>query len=268
MKRRREILETPNRRRRKKQRIIRIIILLLITLALLATGIFYFFRIPSLQVREVSIIGAKEVDSDVLLQEINNHASGFVFYFIPRTFVLFYPSQEIESSLLEKHNEISEVKAHIRGTSKVEINITERQPEALYCSVNCAYMDHRGFVYEQASATSSYVTFRDTRPEHQQPETVGTQPFEAEVFKDIKAFVENLAALKLHVVEVLIEEGENLSIITQEGKLIVSTKEPLESQLEFLKTALSQEAFKNPDDTVHSFEYIDVRFGKKIFYRI
>jgi hypothetical protein len=35
-----------------------------------------------------------------------------------------------------------------------------------------------------------------------------------------------------------------------------------------LKTALSQNLFLRPDGSVKNFGYIDLRFGKKIFYKL
>jgi hypothetical protein len=231
-------------------------------------GIIYVCRLPSLQITEIVIIGAGETDIAPLRAEVDELAAGYRYFFIPNRFVFLYPQQKIEESILARHVDLREVEVKIRGTNKVELRVSVRAPEALYCITACFYLDQSGLVYKEASSTPDYVLFRDARTEYASSTVIGSYPMELKTFIESEKFVKQLADTGLHLKEVLIEQNDGMSIVTEEGRLIVSPLESFEMQFEFLKTALTQEIFKNNDGTVHSFSYIDLRFGKKIFYRM
>lgn len=268
--RRKAILETPNRRKRRKQKIILRAALSLFCFGLLGVGVNQFFKLAAFQVTNVSVTGVNEVDPSMLKTEAESQASGTAFFFIPKRFVGLYPKQEIAAAIMANHSEIRSAQVSVRGLKDAEITISERTPEALYCATLCFYIDKDGLVYRKASSSADYIIFRDARPEALATSTVSinTHPLEASAFKDVLYFSKKIADLGLHFMEIVIEPNDDLKIETQEGTLLISDKEPLSDQFEFLKTALSQQMFKNTEGSVHSFNYIDLRFGKKIFYRM
>lgn len=266
--RRKAILETPNRKRRKRRRIIQRVIFLVVIVVLFVWGIVSLLRIDALQVTDVSVVGAREVDPTVLHAEAAAEAAGEQYPFIPKSFFLFYPRQTIIASILASHSEIDSVKMRRRGFKGMEITISERTPRAVYCLSSCFYVDIDGLVYRTASSSDGYVRFRDLRPEYQDASPIGRTLLDKETFKDIVEFSGKLGSVGMHLLEVQIQPGGDLRIDTREGMLVISAKEPIPAQFEFLKTALSQPMFKNADGSVHSFDYIDLRFGKKIFYRL
>ncbi len=267
--RRKTILDTPNRKIRKRRRIIRLALLSLFLLCLVCVGIFYFFRMKSLQVSEVIVTGATTINPEILIEEAKQQSEGYVALFVPRTFFLAYPRDEIAKQILERHKEINFAEVKLSGFNKGEIGIVERSPFAFYCtSLSCYVADEKGLVYEEASTTSRHVVFRDLRIESQMQSLVGSYPLSSEVLKDVEHFMRKLSDLNLHLKEAVIEENGDVTVATEEGNLLVSIQEPLDGQYEFLKTALSQEIFKYPDGAVKSFNYIDLRFGKKVFYKL
>lgn len=265
--RRRAILETPNRRTRRRKRLIRMVILYVFGAVILCVGIFYFFRIPALQIKDVEITGADKVDKSELHRIAENLSEGNIIYFIPKHFFLLYPKKEIAKSILEKYPEIITAKVVLRGFNKVEIRIVERTPYAFYCNSSCFYADDQGFVYKQASSTDEHIIFKDLRVLSNQS-SISTYPLQTEVFKNVESFARNISELNLHIKEIVIEVNSDLSVMTEEGKIIVSVRGSFSDQYSFLKTALSQKLFLYPDGSIRNFDYIDLRFGKKIFYKI
>ena len=215
------ILETPYRRMRKKIRVIRRTILIVFLLGVVCTGIFYFFRIPALQISSVSIVGTSRTDPTTLRAEANHFSEGYVFYFIPRHFFLAYPRKEITLSILEKNKQIKNIEVKLKSLHKVEISITERSPFAFYCSVSCYVADETGYVYEEASSTDGHVLFRDVRTSEQSAPLIGRYPLESRIFKDIEGFMRKLPDLLLHPQEVTIEESGDFSVFTEEGLSLI-----------------------------------------------
>lgn len=266
--RKKEIFETPNRRLRRRRRIIRRCILLFILAVVFAAGIFYFFRIPAFQISDFEVIGAEKIDKGAITRDAREQGEGYVAYFIPRTFFLVYPRSETEAMLLADYKEVRSAKVKLKGLGTVEIRIVERAPRAFYCTQLCYVADEDGLVYESAASTTGKVSFRDVRASAASSSPIGTYPLSTEIFREVATFAERLSELSLHLEEIIIEEDADISVITEEGRLAVSVRESLDEQYEFLKTALSQKTFLYPDGAIRSFNYIDLRFGKKIFYKI
>lgn len=265
--RRKAILETPNRRTRRRKRLMRLVILYVIGAVLLCVGIFYFFRISALQIKNVEISGADKVDKSEIHKITEKLSEGNVAYFIPKHFFILYPKKEIAKDILEKYPEVISAKVVLRGLNKVEIRIVERTPYAFYCTTSCYFADEQGFVYKEASSTGEHTIFRDLRVLPEQS-LMRTYPLSTETFKEVEGFGRNISELNLHIKEIVIEVNGDLSVLTEEGKIIISFRESFSDQYSFLKTALSQKVFLNSDGSVRNFDYIDLRFGKKIFYKI
>ena len=265
--RKKALFETPNRRIRKRRRLIRRMLILLVLIGILLTGIFFFFRVSEFHILEVTVSGAQKIDPAVIRQDADKLSEGNTAYFIPKRFFLAYPRKQIESYILEHHKEINVATVRLRGFSKAEIVIEERTPYAFYCTYTCFVADANGLAYEEASTTPTGVIFRDKRDEHQNGSLIGKYPLETSIFKEVESFARKLSDLKLHLKEIVIEENDDLSVETEEGTIIISSHESLTSQYEFLKVALSQKMFLYPDGAIRSFNYIDLRFGKKVFYR-
>lgn len=267
--RRKIILETPNRRRKKRKRYIRKVIVLSILFILLIAGVVGFFHIPYLKINDVAVTGTSELDPNAIKQTALTLSSGNEWYVFPKTSFFLYPTTAIQQEISKQFKDIDKVEVKRKSINKVEVVVHERSPYAWYCIATCFILDERGYIYKEASTTSSdFVTFRDARPEYASSTPLGNYPLKTEVFKDIETFARNIGPLKLHLKEVVIGVNNDITVITEEGKLIISFRESLPDQLDILKTALAQPLFTNPDGSMKRFGYIDLRFGKKIFYKM
>ena len=248
--RRKAILETPSKRMRRHKRLMRVSTVYAVGFALLCILIFFFFRISILQIKNVEISGA-----------------GNVAYFIPKHFFLLYPKKEIAKIIMENYPEVISAKVVFRSFNKVGVKLVGRDPYAYYCTTSCFFADAQGFVYKEATSTTEHIIFRDLRVLPEQS-MLRTYPLPTETFKEVEGFARNISELNLHIKEIVIEANGDFSVLTEEGKIIISIRESFSVQYSFLKTALSQKVFLYPDGSIRNFNYIDLRFGKKIFYKI
>ena len=273
--RRKNILETPKRRQRRRRRaIIKLILFVFGLLILIGLGL-WFFRTSSLRISEVDVLGTNEINPDIIKDKANELSSGNDFLFLPRNQVLLYPRKQIETTLRNDFKEASSVSVKLVGLTKVAITIQERIPYALYCLDTCYFSDQSGFVYKDAdaSSTDSYVSFHDTRYDNASSSAsssspLGTYPLKTSDFQGLENFARDISTLKLHTQEVLIGLDDDVSILTDQGKILVSINNPLDQQFDLLKIALTQGPFLKTDGSVKSFGYIDVRFGNKVFYKM
>jgi len=265
--RRKKILETPKRRQRRRRRaIIKLVVLFIFLFVILGISI-WFFQTKYLQVSEVQVFGTNEINPELIKAKTAEISSGNIFFILPKNQILLYPRKQIESVLRNDFKEASNVSVKLVGINKIAINIQERSPFARYCIDSCFFIDESGFVYKDATldsmATSSVdnlITFHDVRFDSASSSSpIGTYPLDGGKFKSLENFARNISSLNLGIKEVVIGLNNDVSILTNEGKVIVSITNPLDQQFDLLKIALSQ---------IKKFDYIDVRFGNKIFYKI
>ena len=265
--RRKAILETPSKRMRRHKRLMRVSTVYAVGFALLCILIFFFFRISILQIKNVEISGADKFDQAGIQSIAEKLSAGNVAYFIPKHFFLLYPKKEIAKIIMENYPEVISAKVVFRSFNKVGVKLVGRDPYAYYCTTSCFFADAQGFVYKEATSTTEHIIFRDLRVLPEQS-MLRTYPLPTETFREVEGFARNISELNLHIKEIVIEANGDLSVLTEEGKIIISIRESFSVQYSFLKTALSQKVFLYPDGSIRNFNYIDLRFGKKIFYKI
>lgn len=264
------ILETPKRKRRRRRRSIIKTIIVVLSVVLLLSLVIGFFRLSSLRVSDISVLGADTVDAAAVKAEAEQVASGNRFLVIPKNHVFLYPKHEIKEKIQNNFKEIKEVNVESKNFNKIEIQIAERAADAFYCIFECFLIDESGYVYKTAEGITpdGKVTFKEERSEMASSSPLGTYPLKTETYKGLESFGERLASLKLELLEVQLKVNEEVTIKTRQGDLIVSIRKPIDEQFALLETALSQGVFNDGVGGIRSFGYIDLRFGNKIFYKL
>lgn len=235
-------------------------------LTLLGTGIWYGTRIASLQITDVTIVGGYTIPHSQVEAKVRERLVGSYLHFVPHTFAPTYPQGMITESLLN----IPRIKnAHVEVSKGQTLSIVfeEYRPFALWCTSasapECLFLDEFGFAFAQAPELtgSAFVRYieKDRAPKNKE------QGFDPAFVKQTQVFVDLLAQeLDLYVTH--IEKIEDLDIeytVSGGGVLKISQLESMEDSFDNLKSILSSEDFIHLQNG--AFQYIDLRFGDKIF---
>lgn len=256
--------------RRKRRQFTFKSLLLLLVLAVLFAGAFFVSRLEAFSVKEITVDGNKEVSSSEVISIADEYASSTWLYIFPERNILLYPTDEVEAKLRSKYPHFSHVKVERTGLTSIRIGVIERQPSALWCdnSSGCFIVDDQGFIYAPAenASTTDLIIFRGESVGTGTP--IGTVINSSSTYSDIATLLQGMKEKGLTPKEVEIRNKHEFSVkVSPGGNVIFSDIRPLGDSLDNLSTALQSSAFK-ATSTSMDFEYIDTRFGNKIFFKM
>ena len=96
-------------------------------------GVVQIISLASLQITEIKVNGTKMLDEEDVAQKIKKEISGNYYWFFPKTNVVLYPKNTIQSDVLALFPAISSVTLSIGSSRELLVNITEREPVAIWC---------------------------------------------------------------------------------------------------------------------------------------
>lgn len=228
--------------------------------------IWYVTRIDSLQLSTVTAAGGLTITPALVERRVQENLEGNYLHLIPKRFSYLFPADDIVTSV----QNIPRVKSvHIEKLSRnaLHVSFTEYVPYALWCTedsaVGCVFIDDAGYAFDAAPTLTGGAFIRflldDDTPE------VGLQPFASEYLTATIAFADQLEN-ELGMITTTIHLRGDYDIdfsIAGGGVIKVSQHLPFDDTFSNLVTILSTTEFS--DIAPGSFQYIDLRFGDKVF---
>ncbi len=240
--------------------------LILLVVVLFFTAIWFLTRIDSLQVKHISVIGGETIPHAQIEEKVETALRGAYFALIPKRFIPLYPRNDVEKSI-RTINRVKNVRVESTADQTLTVVFDEHVPYALWCESaedeSCLFMDRSGYAFSPAPALegSAFVRYiSDTGT----PE-VGISGFESIFVKDTEEFSlllqEQLSLYVTHIKKVGTFDVDYT--ISGGGVIKVSQSIPMRESFENLQTILLSEEFKHIEPG--TFQYIDLRFGDKVF---
>ncbi len=262
-------------KRRRKRRTLRLIFNLVILL-IIFIAVSWLSWLSQLAIRNVVVVGNSSVQATELQTKINSILDKKYFGIASKRNALIYPKQEISEFILKEYPRIAGVKIDTDGMHILNVVVEERKPMAIWCAaVDCFYIDETSYIYDPANASSTESSIgAELITLHGNDDIVGPKPLTKTVFtKDLfegmmasaKAIQTQSGTISMVVTDIYFKKGESIVFkLKNNGRIIFSDKRPFEESLANLKSALSSSIFSK----AKQFEYIDVRFSNKVFYRL
>lgn len=239
-------------------------------------GLIFIFiiRSSSLQISKVEINVADTLNTAELEEKSLKALGGYYLYLIPKSSIFFYSKKSIEQRLSNDYKKIKNIDINRSGLTKLEINITERKPEAIVCQGfreedldnTCFFVDEKGTVYEKASGFSDGVYSKYYINLDGDTVSLGSAFIEESRFSDLQEFVKSINNARIGTSGVLIAPNGSyeLYIKNKDGSIAVIYFDDKQS---FEKTSSNLIAFLL-NSKIKSFDYINLRFGNNIFYTV
>ncbi len=239
---------------------------ILSVILLLMTAVWYGSRVSFLTIKTVQVEGGETIDHTVVKRAVDEVLSGEYVGLVPRRFAWTYPEDEI----LARVGQIPRVKDPVIGrTSGTELSVTftEYIPHALWCqgrgSEECYFIDDAGYAFTKAPKLEG-----GTLPRFH---TIGTEARERTMMvptDDLRA-IETLRealtrelGLPIAFVETDMVRDVFLGVAGG-GEIKATLRMSPEETVSNLSSILASEEFS--DIKPGSFQYIDLRFGNKVF---
>lgn len=271
------ILYTPRQHKRKQRKFsrekLRIMIVSIGFIVFLAACI-SAVRLSYFQIQEIRVSGGgTEQDAQELRAAIGDLLSGSYAMVIPRRFIFGMGGQNLEQRLLATLPRFETISVTKRFPHTLSVSYTKRTFFALLCNDaakidihSCGYVDRTGFVYEDAPEASGSLILKI----HSDLATVkvGTPAIDEATIKQMMLFGEDMqriAGLRLTAYELTSQAPDELRVHVADGfTLIVKKEDNPETVLKILRTVLDQEI----KDRRSKLDYIDLRLGNKVFFKL
>ncbi len=251
-------------KRNKRRKFLKVIVLFLTPILVMVIGVL-IIRAKSLQIKNIEIEGALVVNQDDIENTLLKMVAGAYFRVLPKSSLFLVDQNELEKSLLGEFSRLKDVSISksIHGTLKVKL--TERSPSATWCSLEniCYLLDASGLVFARVSQADTLDKVKFTGVLEGNPilQKFGSQSEMDNYFK----LIDILKQGELEVKALNVESKDKAVLTTSMGEIIFNTEVAnIEDVGENVLLLIETERQRNPDV---SFQYIDTRFGHKLFYK-
>jgi len=285
----RNVLNSPRllelKKKRRKIFLNKVLIFTLVFLVIFI-GLAYLSRVSALNISSVGIINNKVIDTENIKNSVNTELSGFYLWFFPKKNILLYSKNSIKDELMNKFPRIKDVNVSLQENRVLEVSITERTALYTWCGetlpsieVNsttseCYFLDDSGYIFDKAPYFSGEVYFKFFGKIDFKDGTPLGSSFSPEIFQQFLSFKKILEDTKLEPVTLLLEGDGNIKIFLSGQASKMGPEILLRTDLDFkqiaenLETALTTEPLQTEfKDKYSSLEYIDLRFGNRVYYK-
>lgn len=232
---------------------------------MLIVSVWYGSRIQAFTITEVTIAGGETIEHGDIEKVVRDTLAGSYLKIVPRAFAFTYPHEEIVAAI-EGVPRVKEVKVIRRGGTELHVEFSEYEPQALWCGEsdmnNCYFLDEGGYAFSKAPGLVGGSFLRVTAI-GKQPEEHAT-PFNPDEYARVIELKSKFADAKWFVKRADIDTaGDAFLTIVDGGEFKVSLKQSADETVSNLLAVLGSEQFAHIEPG--NFEYIDLRFGSKVF---
>lgn len=272
-----------SRQLRRKRRVIKASLILFCVLLFIGIVI-AFFNLSKFRIRQISIEGAIGLDQEQLKGEALNFLKGKYLKLFPYDNIFILPEMKLTADLLETFPLLKEIAVRRDFPQKIFITVEERKAEVLWCSgsdsasipasststlnslpkESCAFVDDSGFIFQSAPNFSGAI-FLKFFDEREQPSGVGKMMTDSGEFQKLTSFAGLLKEKGFDVSKIILKDAGTYEVHLKESwYILLNDKNEPNQTFGNLELVFDQDIKeKRP-----KLDYIDLRFGKKVFYRL
>lgn len=240
--------------------------LLFMVLVAVGSVVWYGSRLESLTIVKVNVVGGDTVQHDEIKSLVEHELEGEYYRVIPKRFSWTYPKEKIVSAV-ESVLKVKEARLTRPDSTTVEVSFIEYNPVALWCLTReslegCIFLDDTGYAFSPAPPLRGNAM---PRYFNQETPTEGQNPFTYEFMRDTLSFTKEVRQNFNFVAHGIEKVGVDEAIFELHGggQIKITLREPVKTTLENLRVLLGAPEFAHISPG--NFEYIDLRFGDKVF---
>lgn len=244
--------------------------------ALIIGGLAYGAQRPEVTITSVRVEGAEVADTQNIESRAKSALEGSYLFIFPKANTFLYPKSSIARDVLTSDTRLKNADVSRSGT-EIVVSVSEHTPAYLWCDTTeektsdenagldekCFFANDEGYIFAEAPSFSGhvYVTFRGPLyGEGTDPR--GKRYVPVEQFKKILQLLSLVSEQNIIPQSVRAMGSGDYAIAVKEGPEVKFSITQDEKRLsENLAAAISALTDKT------SPEYIDLRFGNKVFYK-
>lgn len=233
----------------------------------------WFANTAWLRITRVSVSGENVIPQTSIETVANDVIASKYLGLYSKANILLYPKSKILRELHTLYPTLQTADIHASDFHTIAITVTERTPHALWCSASsatCVLLDDDGLAYANAPDYSGavYEKYYGALPDGPLPKQFLTPAEFRSLSALIDAFAKKVAPDTITTIEVDENKDVHVSIAGETGgyKILFALGDNSGSVFERFTIALTAGPFTT--HKLSDFEYIDLRFGTKVYYKL
>ena len=264
---------------------------------ILLAGAVFFVRSSHWRIREIQVEGTESLEKGDIEKFVRGYTSGEYAFLFPKDSFFFLKADALSGEIMRAFPRIAHAEVVKKDTNGILVDIRERalwgvmcngekliaeserktasrthtiahenqNNEVIQSAGSCAYVDTEGFGYESAPRPAGNLLLKIKSDQDALP--IPSQLIDSSLAKDMHFVQEKapeLAGVRITGFELLSRVPSEFHARTSEGFLILFKKnDDLAHAFSVLKKVLEREIGNRKT----RLEYIDLRFGNKVFYK-
>lgn len=185
--------------------------------------------------------------------------------------IFLYPKSKIENDLRTLYPTLGNASVHALDFHTISVSVAERTPFALWCpsadSAQCVLLDESGLAYAHAPQYSGnvYQVYTGPLPDGPLPKQFLTPEYFHSLSALVTTFSKKIAPDT--ITSVLVDENNDVHLKTSGGYEIMFALGADGGDV-FENFSLTLTAAPFTTHKLSDFQYIDLRFGDKVYYKL
>lgn len=269
-------LKPSNLVKRRRRKFLLKFLALVFSLIIILVSIVVISRLDYFKITKINISGSETVSSEDLENIVKDKISGSYFWLLPKDSSLFYPKGAIKKSLLNRFSRLGNVAVSLENLNDLKIAVEEKKPYATWCvlggaesnwifSNDCYFMDESGSIFSKAPEFSEnvYLKYYGVIKDENPIGKIYKTSFQLSQINDFENFLSNRNFNPSHLL--FKDDGDFELYLNRGGVLYFNSDIPLPKTTQNILAFLDQGNVLNSTTT---FQYVDLRFNNKIFYKL
>lgn len=240
-------------------------------LLFLAGGAIAVVRAPFFRVGEVRIFGAHSVSASAIEAVVREDLSGNRWLLVPRDNLLFVSAKHVEERLAHEFGSITNIRVDREFPKRLGVNVSERDLWGIACDhepkpdapSRCFYLDRNGTAYEEVSGVSGWLLPVIYMNGSVAEGADAVPPELMTLFDGSQTSLVRIPERLLSLTVATATPGDVRLRVAEGWEIWASLGDAPEDWGKTLATLLQQEI----GDRKKNLNYVDLRFGRKVFYK-
>lgn len=261
-------------KRKKRKILVKRVSIYTLLFLIIFIGLSFLSKWEKTNIKSVTIVGNKVTDSYLVEKLVKEQIAGYYLWFFPKANFLIYPKGKIKDKLTSEFKIFKEVSISLKGIKTLEIKVLEREGKYTWCGNSftdspekCYFMDENGYIFDVAPYFSGDVYLKFFGKGE-----LGVN-FSPDIFSKLISFRDNIEKLEIKTSSLSVKDDGDIELYLANSsqntpKIIFKTNSDFEKILGNLQAILATEPLQSDFKKKYSsLEYIDLRFGNKVYYR-